>query len=55
MTTATTTGRAAAEELAALLPTAVPLHVADFDPATGARRVELPPCARTLSGPRAPT
>ncbi len=32
MTTATTTGRAAAEELAALLPTAVPLHVADFDP-----------------------
>ncbi len=34
MTTATTTGRAAAEELAALLPTAVPLRVADFDPAT---------------------
>lgn len=34
MTTATTTGRVAAEELAALLPTAVPLHVADFDLAT---------------------
>lgn len=34
MTIATTTGRAAAEELAALLPTAVPLHVAEFDPAT---------------------
>ena len=33
MTTTTTTGRAAAEELAALLPTAVPLRVADFDPA----------------------
>ena len=32
MTTATTTGRTAAERLAALLPTAVPLHVADFDP-----------------------
>jgi flagellar motor switch protein FliN/FliY len=35
MTTATTTGRAAAEELAALLPTAVPLHVANFDSAAG--------------------
>jgi flagellar motor switch protein FliN/FliY len=34
MTTATTTGRDAAEELAALLPTAVPLHVAAFDPAS---------------------
>jgi len=34
MTSTTTTGRAAAEELAALLPTAVPLRVADFDPAT---------------------
>jgi len=33
MTIATTTGRAAAEELAALLPTSVTLHVADFDPA----------------------
>jgi len=33
MTTVTTKGRAAAEALAALLPTAVPLHVADFDPA----------------------
>ncbi len=33
MTIATTTGRVAAEELAALLPTSVPLHVADFDPA----------------------
>lgn len=32
MTTATTTARAAAEELAALLPTAVPLSVATFDP-----------------------
>lgn len=35
MTTATTTGRAAAEQLAALLPTAVPLSVAGFDPASG--------------------
>ena len=34
MTIATTTGRVAAEELAALLPTSVPLSVADFDPAT---------------------
>jgi len=34
MTTATVTGRAAAEALAALLPTALPLHVASFDAAT---------------------
>lgn len=33
MTTVTTKGRAAAEELAALLPTAVPLQVGEFDPA----------------------
>ena len=35
MTTATMIGRNAAEELAALLPTAVPLTVAEYDPAVG--------------------
>lgn len=35
MTTATLIGRNAAEQLAALLPTAAPLTVAEFDPADG--------------------